>query len=205
MPIGIATNSEGMAPIGLARYHAGLARTTPLEDRRPRFDGVGETVVLREPVGVVAAIVPWNFPQPLAMFKIAPALAAGCTVVLKPAEQTGLGALEIAAAERAGLPPGVLSVVTGGTDLGRLLVAHPGVDEIAFAGSTAAGCEVAETAGRLLRPLTLHLGARAAQAGNRSVPSWVCAVEREVSRTAWPRTTDGTTARRRILRPASPR
>ncbi|MBO1413262.1 aldehyde dehydrogenase [Streptomyces sp. FH025] len=163
MPIGISVHSEGAAPIGLARYHAGLARTTPLEDRRPRFDGAGETVVLREPVGVVAVVVPWNFPQPLAMFKIAPALAAGCTVVVKPAEQTGLGALEIAAAaQRAGLPPGVLNVVTGGADLGRLLVAHPGVDKIAFTGSTPAGREVAEAAGRLMRPVTLHLGGRAA-------------------------------------------
>ncbi|MFJ8111683.1 aldehyde dehydrogenase [Streptomyces sp. NPDC096132] len=163
MPIGLAEGYEGQGPIYLLRYYAGLARATPLEEHRPRFGGGGTTVVRRQPVGVVAAIVPWNFPQSLTMFKVAPALAAGCTVVLKPSPETTLDALELAAtAERAGLPAGVLNVVTGGVDIGRHLVAHPGVNKIAFTGSSAAGREIGEVAGRLLRPVTLELGGKSA-------------------------------------------
>ncbi|ADJ48571.1 aldehyde dehydrogenase family protein [Amycolatopsis mediterranei S699] len=162
-PISIALPSEGGAPIGLLRYHAGLARRTVVEDRRERFDGMGETIVRREPVGVVAVVVPWNFPQPITMFTVAPALAAGCTVVLKPAPETVFGALELAAAaDRAGLPPGVLNVVTGGAEIGEHLVSHPGVDRVAFTGSTAAGRKVGEICGRLLRPVTLELGGKSA-------------------------------------------
>jgi acyl-CoA reductase-like NAD-dependent aldehyde dehydrogenase len=163
MPIAVATFAEGEAPVGLLRYYAALARATPLEERRPRVDGAGETVVRREPIGVVAAIVPWNFPQALTMFKVAPALAAGCTVVLKPSPETTLDALELAAAaERAGLPAGVLNVVTGGADIGAYLVAHPGVHKVAFTGSTAAGRKIGEVCGRLLRPVTLELGGKSA-------------------------------------------
>ncbi|WP_432066225.1 aldehyde dehydrogenase [Streptomyces sp. C10-9-1] len=163
MPIAVATAAEGGAPPGLLRYYAALARTLPREERRPRLDGLGDTVVRREPVGVVAAVVPWNFPQTLTMFKLAPALAAGCTVVLKPAPETTLDALELAAtAERAGLPAGVLNVVTGGADIGAYLVAHPGVDKVAFTGSTAAGRKIGEVCGRLLRPHTLELGGKSA-------------------------------------------
>ncbi|MEV5551886.1 aldehyde dehydrogenase [Streptomyces sp. NPDC052309] len=163
MPIAVAIAAEGTAPPGLLRYYAALARATPLEERRPRLDGAGETVVRREPVGVVAAIVPWNFPQTLTAFKLAPALAAGCTVVLKPAPETTLDALELAAAaERAGLPAGVLNVVTGGADVGEYLVAHPGVNKVAFTGSTAAGRKIGEVCGRLVRPVTLELGGKSA-------------------------------------------
>jgi aldehyde dehydrogenase (NAD+) len=163
MPITVATASEGRGPVGLLRYYAAVARTVPVEERRPRVDGSGETVVRREPVGVVAAIVPWNFPQVLTMFKLAPALAAGCTVVLKPAPETTLDALELAhAGERAGLPPGVLNVVTGGADVGAHLVAHPGVDKVAFTGSTAAGRSIGEICGRMLKPVTLELGGKSA-------------------------------------------
>ncbi|MER5262632.1 aldehyde dehydrogenase family protein [Actinosynnema sp. NPDC002837] len=162
LPITVATMAEGFAPISIVRYHAGLAASTPVEDRRPRVDGEGETVVRREPIGVVAVVVPWNFPQPLAMFKVAAALAAGCAVVLKPAEQTPLGALELAAAaDRAGLG-GALNVVTGGADIGRHLVAHPGVDRVAFTGSTPVGREVGEVCGRLLRRVSLALSSRSA-------------------------------------------
>jgi acyl-CoA reductase-like NAD-dependent aldehyde dehydrogenase len=163
LPITFATFAEGNGPIGLLQYYAAIARTTPNEERRPRVDGNGTTVVRREPVGVVAAIVPWNFPQVLTMFKLAPALAAGCTVVLKPSPETTLDALELAAAaERAGLPAGVLNVITGGADIGAYLVAHPGVHKVAFTGSTAAGRQIGEMCGKLLRPVTLELGGKSA-------------------------------------------
>jgi aldehyde dehydrogenase (NAD+) len=163
MPIMIAAPAEGAGPVGLLRYYAALAAATPLEERRPRLDGRGETVVRRAPVGVVAAIVPWNFPQALTMFKLAPALAAGCTVVLKPSPETTVDALELAAAaDRAGLPAGVLNVVTGGADIGEYLVAHPGVHKVAFTGSTPVGRRIGEICGRLLRPVTLELGGKSA-------------------------------------------
>jgi acyl-CoA reductase-like NAD-dependent aldehyde dehydrogenase len=123
----------------------------------------GTIKVLREPVGVVAAIVPWNFPQTLGFMKIAPALAAGCTVVVKPSPETVLDAFLLArTAIDAGLPPGVLGIVPGGRELGARLVAHPDVDKVAFTGSTAAGREIAQTCGRLLRPVTLELGGKSA-------------------------------------------
>lgn len=163
MPIVIAGPAEGAAPVAILRYYATLVTELPTEERRPRLGGAGTTVVRREPVGVVAAIVPWNYPQVLTMFKLAPALAAGCTVVLKPAPETTLDALELAAAaERAGLPPGVLNVVTGAADIGQYLVSHPGVDKVAFTGSTAAGRAIGEACGRLLRPVTLELGGKSA-------------------------------------------
>ena len=115
----------------------------------------------REPLGVVAAIVPWNFPQALAAFKIAPALAAGNTVVLKPSPETALDAYVFAeAAQEAGLPDGVLNSSLGDRDAGAALVAHPLVDKIAFTGSTAAGRQIGAEAGRLLRPVTLELGGK---------------------------------------------
>lgn len=163
MPIAVSTFAEGNGPVGLLQYYAALARATPTEEERQRIDGNGTTVVVRKPVGVVAAIVPWNFPQILTMFKVAPALAAGCTIVLKPSPETTLDALELAsAAERAGLPAGVLNVVTGGADIGQHLVAHPGVDKVAFTGSTAAGRAIGEVCGKLLRPVTLELGGKSA-------------------------------------------
>jgi len=117
---------------------------------------------VREPVGVVGAIVPWNFPLLLASWKVAPALAAGCTVVLKPAGQTPLTALELAKiALEAGLPEGVLNVVTGeGRDLGQAIVEHPGIDKIAFTGSTATGKRVAATAAQTVKRVTLELGGK---------------------------------------------
>jgi acyl-CoA reductase-like NAD-dependent aldehyde dehydrogenase len=163
MPIGLSYAVEGHATTQILRYYVELARSTPLEERRARADGLGSTVVRREPVGVVAAIVPWNFPQVLTINKVAPALAAGCTVVLKPSPETTLDALELAAAaDRAGLPAGVLNVVTGGVEIGRYLVAHPDVNKIAFTGSSGAGREIGEVAGRLLRPVTLELGGKSA-------------------------------------------
>ncbi|MDQ3759031.1 MAG: aldehyde dehydrogenase family protein [Actinomycetota bacterium] len=116
---------------------------------------------LREPVGVCGQIIPWNFPLLMAAWKIAPALAAGCSVVLKPAEQTPLSALRLGElALEAGLPPGALNVVTGDGETGAALVDDPGVAKIAFTGSTAVGREIAEKCGRALKRVTLELGGK---------------------------------------------
>jgi len=117
---------------------------------------------IREPAGVVGAIVPWNFPLNLASWKVAPALAAGCTVVLKPASETPLTALLLAeVADAAGLPPGALNVVPGGgRTAGEALVAHEGVDKIAFTGSTEVGKRIAKVAADTLKRVTLELGGK---------------------------------------------
>lgn len=117
---------------------------------------------VREPVGVVGAIVPWNFPLLLASWKVAPALAAGCTIVLKPAPSTPLTAIELGKiALEAGLPEGVLNVLTGSTtELGQAMVEHPGIDKIAFTGSTATGKRVAATAAQTIKRVTLELGGK---------------------------------------------
>ena len=115
----------------------------------------------REPVGVCAQIIPWNFPLLMAAWKVAPALAAGCTTVLKPAEQTPLTALRLGElALEAGLPEGVLNVITGDGETGAVLVDHPDVDKIAFTGSTAVGREIGSKAGRALKRVTLELGGK---------------------------------------------
>ena len=115
----------------------------------------------REPVGVAGQIIPWNFPLLMACWKIAPALAAGCTTVLKPAEQTPLTALRLGElALEAGIPAGVLNVVTGDGETGKALVEHPGVDKLAFTGSTAVGREIGAAAGRALKRVTLELGGK---------------------------------------------
>ncbi len=116
---------------------------------------------LKEPVGVCGQIIPWNFPLLMASWKLAPALAAGCTVVLKPAEQTPLTALRMGElALEAGIPPGVVNVVTGDGETGAALVDHPGVDKIAFTGSTEVGREIGAKAGRALKRVTLELGGK---------------------------------------------
>jgi aldehyde dehydrogenase (NAD+)/phenylacetaldehyde dehydrogenase len=115
----------------------------------------------KEPVGVCGQIIPWNFPMLMASWKLAPALAAGCTVVLKPAEQTPLSALRLGElALEAGIPPGVINVLTGDAETGAALVDHPGLDKIAFTGSTAVGREIAAKAGRALKRVTLELGGK---------------------------------------------
>lgn len=124
--------------------------------------------VRREPIGVVAAITPWNFPLVLAMWKIAPALACGCTVVLKPAPETPLSALRLAElALQAGLPPGVLSVVTGDGLTGAALAAHPLVAKLAFTGSTATGQAILSASVPDLKRVTLELGGKS--------PTIICA------------------------------
>src|SRR6185436_9026886 len=117
---------------------------------------------LREPVGVVAAIVPWNFPLLLAMWKVAPALAMGNTVILKPASQTPLTALALGQlAIDVGFPPGVLNVITGsGSSVGQAIVEHPGIDKIAFTGDTSTGKGIMRTAADTLKHITLELGGK---------------------------------------------
>lgn len=118
--------------------------------------------VIKEPVGVVAAIIPWNFPMLMASWKVAPALAAGCTVVLKPSELTPLTALELAGvADEAGLPAGVLNVITGlGREAGAPLAEHPGVDKIAFTGSVPTGRKIMQAAAAEIKNISLELGGK---------------------------------------------
>jgi aldehyde dehydrogenase (NAD+) len=159
MPIGFSQQVNGGLPAALLRIYAEVIETMALERAQP--SQVGSTIVRREPLGVVAAIIPWNFPQALAAFKIAPALAAGNTVVLKPSPETALDAYVFAeAGQEAGLPEGVLNIVVGGRDAGAALVSHPLVDKIAFTGSTEAGRQIGAEAGRLIRPVTLELGGK---------------------------------------------
>jgi len=122
------------------------------------------TYTLREPVGVVAAIVPWNFPLLLTAWKVAPALACGNTVIIKPASQTPLTALALAEiAQEVGLPPGVLNVVTGpGSKVGQMIVEHPGIDKIAFTGDTSTGKGIMRGAADTLKKITLELGGKSA-------------------------------------------
>lgn len=161
MPIGLSSAFNGAAPAGLLQMYADVVENTPLEEVRPSPSG--STIVRREPVGVVGAITPWNYPQALAMFKIAPALAAGCTIVLKPSPETALDSYVFAdAATEAGLPPGVLNIVLAGREAGAALVSHPRIDKVAFTGSTAAGRTIGAECGRLIRRVTLELGGKSA-------------------------------------------
>ncbi len=159
MPIRLASVARTARSVDLLRYYAGLAVST-WHDSQPSTRG---TIVRRQPVGVVAAIVPYNGPLTLAMFKAAPALAAGCTIVIKPSPAAPLGLYLLAeAADQASLPSGVLNIVSGDAETGEHLVAHPGVDKIAFTGSTAVGRSIAHTAAQQLRPVTLELGGKSA-------------------------------------------
>jgi aldehyde dehydrogenase (NAD+) len=162
MPISFALQVEAVFPAMLAQYYAGLIRQTALQEDRQGLLG-GTIHVLRKPVGVVGAIVPWNYPQTLAMFKLAPLLAAGCTVVMKPSPETVLDSLLLAEAiVEAGLPAGVVNIVPAGREVGAYLVEHPGVDKVAFTGSSASGRTIARRCGELLRPVTLELGGKSA-------------------------------------------
>ena len=143
------------------RYYAGAPERL-LGDTIPVAGGIDMT--FREPIGVVGMIVPWNFPLAIASWKVAPALAAGCTVVLKPAELTPLTAVELEKiALEAGVPDGVLNVVVGpGRIVGERLVAHPEVAKIAFTGSTAVGRRIGEVASQSIKRVTLELGGKSA-------------------------------------------
>jgi betaine-aldehyde dehydrogenase len=160
VPVTYARQREN-GPIAIFEYYARLAREFPFAERRA--GGAGSALVLREPVGVVAAIVPFNGPLMSAAAKIAPSLAAGCPIVFKPAPETPLDAFALAdAAEAVGLPPGVLNIVPADRDVGEVLVAHPDVDRVVFTGSTAGGRRVAELCASGFKRTTLELGGKAA-------------------------------------------
>jgi aldehyde dehydrogenase (NAD+) len=144
-------------------YYADLAADFPFEETRRPFDGQGSALVRREPVGVVAAIAPWNNPFGIMTGKIAPALLAGCTVVMKPAPETPIEAYLIAeAAEAAGLPLGVINLVTAHRQAADHLACHAGIDKVSFTGSVAAGRRIASVCGDRLARCTLELGGKSA-------------------------------------------
>lgn len=160
-PLATSYGANVVVPVALLNQYADLAESGWLEEIRDTHRGA--TVVRKIPIGVVAAVIPWNFPHLIAMAKLAPALAAGCTVVLKPSPETALDAFVLAdAAEAAGLPAGVINIVPADRDVSAALVAHPGVDKVTFTGSTAAGRAISEVCGRLMRPVTLELGGKSA-------------------------------------------
>lgn len=149
---------------GVYEYYAGLADSFPFEERFDNPPGGGDlALIVREPVGVVGAIIPWNAPMNIMAYKIAPALLAGCTVVLKSSpEAPGAGYVMAEIAEAVGLPPGVLNVVTADRGPSERLVRHPGVDKITFTGSLAAGKHIGGLATQRLARLTLELGGKSA-------------------------------------------
>jgi aldehyde dehydrogenase (NAD+) len=163
--MGCAISAAPRAQTGLVAplfdYYAGLIRS--FEFFRTVTAGDRRGVVTNEPAGVVAAIVPWNAPVTLASWKAAPALAAGCTVVIKPPPEAPLSNFILAEAlEEAGLPPGAVNVVPGGREAGEHLVTHPGTDKVAFTGSTAAGKRIMSLCGNQVKRVSLELGGKSA-------------------------------------------
>jgi aldehyde dehydrogenase (NAD+) len=161
-PLAAVRRQDMAAVIDTLRYYAGWCDKITGQVIPTRPDALTYTV--REPVGVVAAIVPWNFPLMIGMWKIAPALACGCTVVVKPAELTPLSMLRVAELFlEAGLPPGVLNVVCGkGSVVGEALVQHPGVDKVTFTGSPKVGRGIMQGAASNFKKVTLELGGKSA-------------------------------------------
>src|ERR1700738_4083405 len=161
-PIAAVLRHDFPAAIDTLIYYAGWADKITGEGVSTRDDALTYTV--REPVGVVAAIVPWNFPLMIGMWKLAPALACGCTVVMKPAELTSLSALRIGElAPEAGLPPGVLNIVPGpGRVVGEALVNHPDVDKVTFTGSPGVGRGIMKGAAGNFKRVSLELGGKSA-------------------------------------------
>lgn len=158
-PLQAAIRANVLGPAAFLRYFANMSHHLD----EPEIRGGGSTVVHRQAVGVVGMIVPWNYPVGLIHFKLAPALAAGCTAVIKPSPETALSSYLFAeAVEEAGLPAGVVNVVPADRDVGEHLVTHSGVDKISFTGSTSAGRRIAELCGRGLKPVTLELGGKSA-------------------------------------------
>jgi acyl-CoA reductase-like NAD-dependent aldehyde dehydrogenase len=159
-PVGLAQYVDVAGTVGHLRYFAGWP--TKIEGGVLPVSAPNMLCYTRrEAVGVCGQIVPWNFPLLMAAWKIGPALAAGCTIVLKPAEQTPLSALRLGElALEVGFPPGVLNVLSGDGETGAALVDHPDIDKIAFTGSTAVGREIGAKAGRALKRVTLELGGK---------------------------------------------
>ncbi|WP_433350181.1 aldehyde dehydrogenase [Microtetraspora malaysiensis] len=160
-PITFSQLAQAPQPLGMLQYFAELGATYAVEDERPGM--FGPVTVRREPVGVVAAVVPWNVPQFVIMTKLAPALVAGCTVVVKPAPETPLDSYLLAEMiKEAGIPDGVVNIVAAGREAGEHLVSHPGVDKVAFTGSTAAGRRIGAICGEQLKRCSLELGGKSA-------------------------------------------
>jgi aldehyde dehydrogenase (NAD+) len=160
VPVTFAHARE-LGPVAVFNYFANLTRTFPF--REVRQGAMAPAIVVREPVGVVAAVVPFNGPLMSAAAKIAPVLAAGCPIVFKPAPETPLDAFVLAeAAEACGVPPGIVNVIPGDASVGAAMVSHPGVDRVLFTGSTAAGRAISEACAGSFRRLTLELGGKAA-------------------------------------------
>jgi aldehyde dehydrogenase (NAD+) len=157
-PMRIAMQIQTGLPLTVLASYADLLGDYSFEER------IGNSLVVREPIGVVGAITPWNYPLHQAVTKIAAALAAGCTVVLKPSEVAPLGVLAfVAIAAEAGLPAGVLNVVTGyGPEVGEAIAGHDDVDMVSFTGSTRAGSRVAEVAAASVKKVALELGGKSA-------------------------------------------
>jgi aldehyde dehydrogenase (NAD+) len=160
-PHSFSVRAHVPSPIRHLRYYASIAGQAEAEDQRD--DGRFCSAVITEPVGVVGAITPWNGPLSNPMLKVAPALAAGCSIVVKPAPEAPLAAFILAEAlDAAGLPPGVFNLVPGGRDAGRHLGAHRDVDKVAFTGSTAAGRAVMASCASRIARVTLELGGKSA-------------------------------------------
>ncbi|OLT28041.1 aldehyde dehydrogenase [Actinomadura sp. CNU-125] len=160
-PLGFSIFGQAAIPQMVLQYYTDLAASYTWEDERQGM--LGPVTVTREPVGVVAAIVPWNVPQFTLMLKLAPALIAGCTVVAKPSPETPLDTYLLAEwMLEAGLPDGVVNIVPAGREVGAHLVAHPDVDKVSFTGSTAAGRKIGAVCGEQLKRVTLELGGKSA-------------------------------------------
>ncbi|QFY11811.1 aldehyde dehydrogenase family protein [Nonomuraea phyllanthi] len=157
-PVGFALKVQTLMPATVLASYAQLAESHPRESR------VGNSMVVKEPVGVVAAITPWNYPLHQIICKVAPALAAGCTVVLKPSEVAPLAAYALTEIfAEVGLPPGVFNLVSGrGPVVGEAMAAHPEVDMVSFTGSTAAGRRVSALAAESVKRVALELGGKSA-------------------------------------------
>lgn len=161
-PLSISKAVDVNASVGAFNYFAGWADKIHGHTHSISMPGEHHAFTLREPAGVAALIVPWNYPLVMAAMKLAPALAAGCTCILKPAEDTSLSAIRLGELmHEAGVPPGVVNIVTGyGASAGSALAAHGGVDKVAFTGSTATGKKVVEAALGNLKKVTLELGGK---------------------------------------------
>ena len=161
-PISFTQLARSPAPWMMLTALLQVAAEYPWEERRAGVLG-GDVIVRHEGVGVVGAIVPWNVPQFVTMSKLAPALLAGCSIVIKPSPETPLDAFLMAQLlEEAGVPKGVVSIVPAGREVGEHLVRHAGVDKIAFTGSTAAGRKIASICGEQLKRVSLELGGKSA-------------------------------------------
>src|SRR5258708_14183852 len=161
-PLSVARVADVPLAVDMFRYMAGWATKITGSTLSFSAPGAFHSYTMREPIGVVGQIIPWNFPLLMAAWKLAPALATGCTVVLKVAEETPLSALRLGEIMlEAGLPPGVVNIITGfGETAGAALAAHPGVDKVAFTGSTEVGRLIVRAAANDLKKVSLELGGK---------------------------------------------